>query len=206
MIRIIFILLVLLGMNTGPSAAAVVWRSYNYFSVGGSTLDDMLLELNAHGPKVSTTGQRHAGATRMKFNTRLEYIESDSRCHISAAAVTIRARIILPKWRERRKANREQRIYWDTLSADIKRHEEGHIVIAKNYAWNLERNLVGLEPRKNCPQMTEQAENLIDKALAAYKKESDLFDRVESASFDRRIQSLYDYRVERIESGRLPEP
>ena len=40
--------------------------------------------------------------------------------------------------RQRAKAHSDTRAIWDTLSADIKRHEETHVKTAKNHAWELE--------------------------------------------------------------------
>ena len=65
---------------------------------------------------------------------------------------------------------------------------------------------VALPRQDSCKPLAQQAELQIEKVLEQYRKESERFDRVESASFDRRMQSLYQYRLERIESGRLPEP
>ena len=205
MLRIL-LALSLLGLAVPPAAAAVVWRNYSYFSVSGKTLDELMIELSIRGPQVRSTGQRHPGATKLQFNTRLGYTEGGGKCWISAATATIKAGIILPRWKDRRKAGRELRIYWDALAADIKRHEEGHVVIAKNYASQLEKELVALPRQDSCKPLAQQAELQIEKVLEQYRKESERFDRVESASFDRRMQSLYQYRLERIESGRLPEP
>ncbi|RLP21908.1 DUF922 domain-containing protein [Mesorhizobium sp. YM1C-6-2] len=205
MLRIL-LALSLLGLAVPPAAAAVVWRNYSYFSVSGKTLDELMIELSIRGPQVRSTGQRHPGATKLQFNTRLGYTEGGGKCWISAATATIKARIILPRWKDRRKAGRELRIYWDALAADIKRHEEGHVVIAKNYASQLEKELAALPRQDSCKPVAQQAELQIEKVLEQYRKESERFDRVESASFDRRMQSLYQYRLERIESGRLPEP
>lgn len=205
MLRIL-LALSLLGLAVPPAAAAVVVRNYSYFSVSGKTLDELMIELTVRGPQVRSTGQRHPGATKLQFNTRLGYTESGGKCWISAAMATLKARIILPRWKDRRKAGRELRIYWDALAADIKRHEEGHVVIAKNYASQLEKELVALPRQDSCKPLAAQAELLIEKVLEEYRKASDRFDSIESASFDRRMQSLYQYRLERIESGRLPEP
>lgn len=197
--------LLLVFLCSAPSSAAVVWRSYSYFSAGGSTLDELMQQLSAHGPKVTSTGQRHLGATRIRFNTHLGYADN-GQCRISEAKVTVRAKIILPRWRDRAAGDRTLRIFWDTLSSDIKRHEEGHVVIAKNFARDIETALLGLPPTKGCATLTDQAEQAIERLLAKYDAASERFDRIEGASFDRRIQSLYDYRIERIENGRLPEP
>lgn len=205
MLRIL-LALSLLGLSATPSASAVVLRSYSYFSVRGATFDQLMTELGTRGPQVASTGQRHPGATKLQFNARIQYSETQDACWVSEAAVTVKARIILPRWRDRRKADRELRIYWDALSADIKRHEEGHVVKAKNYSQILEDRLLALPRKHDCKVLAGMAQSLLDKTLADYREESERFDGIESASFDRRLQSLYNYRREQIAAGRLPEP
>ena len=43
----------------GQAAAANLVKSYSYFRVGGSTLDEIEDQLARHGPKVNSTGLRH---------------------------------------------------------------------------------------------------------------------------------------------------
>ena len=99
------------------------------------------MELNTRGPQVKSTGRRHPGATQMEFTTKLGYRERGGYCRIAKATVTVKAKVILPRWRQRSKADADVRLIWDTLSSDIKRHEESHVVIAKNHARELEQAL-----------------------------------------------------------------
>ena len=48
-----------------PAQAASVSKTYSYFSVGGTTLEQLEAELSLRGPQVSSTGRRHPGATQM---------------------------------------------------------------------------------------------------------------------------------------------
>src|SRR5690606_15005250 len=134
----------LLCLAAVPASAESVTKTYSYFSVGGTTLDELEDQLNRRGPKVKSTGQRHPGATQMQFNTRLGYTEKRGSCRITEANVTVKAKVILPRWRHRGRADRDVRLIWDTLADDIKRHEEQHVVIARKYARQLERKLVRL--------------------------------------------------------------
>ncbi len=127
-----------LALAIFPAKAEVAVKSYSYFDIGGRTLDQIQNELNRRGPEVKTTGLRHPGATQMKFTTRIGYAQQPGSCRIVSAQVTVKTRIILPRWRPRGKVGPDVRLFWDTLSADIKRHEERHAEIAKNHARALE--------------------------------------------------------------------
>ena len=199
-----FFVCVLLAFAAPPATAANLVKSYSYFSVHGRTLGEIEAQLSTNGPQVKTTGNRHPGATRMAFSTRLGFAEKSGSCRIVSAVVTVRAKVILPRWKRPRNADRGLSIFWDTLSADIKRHEESHVVIAKNYARDLENALKATGPQKDCRTATVKANEITDSILARHDRAQIQFDRVEGVNFESRILRLLQYRLERIENGRLP--
>jgi predicted secreted Zn-dependent protease len=187
-----------------PAAGASVNKTYSYFSIGGRTLEEIETELAKRGPHVKSTGKRHPGATQMEFTTRLAYAESAGSCTIVRASVNVRAKMILPRWRQRARADRDTTVIWDTLSADIKRHEESHVVIAKNHARELEQALKASGRQKNCSIAATKAKATSEKILARHDRAQDEFDRVEGINFESRIIRLLHYRMERIAATRKP--
>src|SRR5690606_20631137 len=142
--------------------------------------DELETELNKRGPKLKSTGQRHPGATRMEFNTRLGYAEKNDRCRIVEARVSVKANVILPRWRLRNRAEPDARLVWDALSIDIKRHENQHVTIAHNYARRLERNLMRIGRQKDCNVAAQRAKAISESILAEHDKAQVQFDLVES--------------------------
>lgn len=203
MMRFFLAFAVVLSALAGqPAQAASLVKSYSYFNIGGGTLDEIETQLSRHGPQVKSTGQRHPGATRMAFTTRLGFAERPGSCRIVSAAVTVKAKVILPRWKRPRNADAGVRLFWDTLSADIRRHEESHIVIARNHARELEQALLASGRQKDCATAKARAEAISDKVLARHDKAQLQFDRVEGINFENRMLRLLNYRIERIESSR----
>lgn len=194
----------LAGGIVGPAAAANIVKSYSYFRIGGRTLDEIEDQLAKRGPEVKTTGLRHPGATRMSFSTRIGYAQKPDSCRIASAVVTVKARVILPVWRQRRHSDEDVRIFWDTLSADIKRHEERHVEIAKNHARELEDTLKSIGTQPNCEIAAAKAKEATARLLARHDRAQAEFDKVEGINFESRILRLLKYRIERIEKGQLP--
>lgn len=188
-----------------PAHAANVVRSYSYFNIGGATLDEIEAQLSSNGPHVKTTGHRHPGATRMSFTSRLGFAESEASCRIVSAAVTVKAKVILPRWRRPRGAEPGVKLFWDTLSADIKRHEESHIVIARNHARDLEQALLAIGKQKDCQTARTKAKQVSDKILTKHDRAQVAFDRVEGINFESRILRLLNYRIEQLEAQRRPQ-
>jgi predicted secreted Zn-dependent protease len=194
----------LLAVTPHPAGAANLVKTYSYFAIGGSTLDDIEAQLFKRGPEVKSTGTRHPGATQMAFTTRISYAQTSNFCRISDAVVTVKVKVILPEWRRPRKADADVRLFWDTLSADIKRHEERHVEIAKNHGRELEEALKATYPQKNCDAAKAKAAAITAAVLAKHDRAQLQFDRVESVNFESRILRLLRYRMERIGNGQLP--
>lgn len=186
-----------------PAHAASITKKYSYFSVRGATLAELERDLIRRGPKVNSTGQRHPGATQMEFETSVSYAQSKRYCRIEEATVLIKAKIFLPRWRTRRRADRETRIVWDTLSADIKRHEESHVIIAKNHGREMEQALEAMGRAKSCEALEQKGQKVMARILQKHDRAQEKFDRVEGINFEARMLRLLKYRIERIENGRL---
>jgi predicted secreted Zn-dependent protease len=188
-----------------PATAATVSKSYSYFSVGGTTLDQLEAELSLRGPQVNNTGRRHPGATQMQFDTKIDYVEKNGYCHVKKARVAVTAKVILPRWSRRSSADRAMRTVWDTLASDIKRHEESHVVIARNHARELEQALAALSRQKSCATLAKKAKAVSAKILDKHDRAQERFDRIEAINFERRMLRQLNYRMERIESGKLSD-
>lgn len=135
----------------------------------------------------------------MEFTTRVTYGERNGRCSVVDATVRVKATVILPRWTRRSRSDRDTRLIWDTLAADIKRHEEAHVVIARSHAREMEQALKAIRNVRGCEAAKQQVNQATARALAAHDREQDRFDRVETINFDRRISSLLRYRVERMQ-------
>ena len=189
-----------------PAGAASLVKTYSYFTIGGTTVDEIEKELKRRGPQVKSTGLRHPGATRMTFTSKVGYAERNGRCGVVSAAVTVKADMILPRWKRRKAASPDTRLIWDTLSSDIKRHEESHVVIAKNHARELEEALKMVPRQRDCAKAQEKVKEVTARILAQHDREQDRFDMIEGKNFESRLMRLLQYRIERIESGRLAYP
>jgi predicted secreted Zn-dependent protease len=181
-----------------PAEAASLLKSYSYFNIGGRTLEELEKELSRRGPQMQGTGKRHPGATQMEFTSRVGYAEQNGYCRVAKADVTVKAKVILPRWQLRRRAEQDVALIWDTLSADIKRHEESHVIIAKNHARELEDALKGLNRFRTCAAAQAKVKEVTNTILTKHDREQERFDRIEGMNFESRIMRLLKYRMERM--------
>ncbi|WP_390624888.1 DUF922 domain-containing Zn-dependent protease [Pseudorhizobium xiangyangii] len=194
--RIIGGLLLSCMLSTAATAAPSIAKTYGYFSIGGRTAEDLDRELGRRGPMTNATGHRHPGATEIKFGGEVTYVERGGQCSVGEAKVTLRTHLILPRWNNRRRAEKDLRFIWDTLSADIKRHEERHAEIARSYARTLERDLLNLKPTGTCENLEKKVGSTTKRVLEAHDRDQLRFDKVESKNFDNRMMRLLKYRLE----------
>ncbi|HCL64031.1 MAG TPA: peptidase [Rhizobium sp.] len=188
-----------LGLLTGTATPeTIVHKSISYFQISGTTAEDLDRELGRNGPKTKSTGSRHPGATRIRFGGDVTYVESDNRCAVSKAKVTLKTQLILPKWKNRNRAGKDLALIWDSLSSDIKRHEERHAEIARQYARKLEKTVKSLRPQRDCLAMEARVAEATDRIIEAHDKDQMRFDRVEAANFEKRMIRILDYRSKRV--------
>ncbi|RFC66633.1 MULTISPECIES: DUF922 domain-containing Zn-dependent protease [Mesorhizobium] len=190
--------LIVAGMIIPTAASAeALSLSYSYFTIGGATPMDIEAEMGRFGPEIKGSEYRHPGATRMEFSSRIGYRQDQNKCRIVSAQVSIKAKVILPRWKRPRNADAAARLFWDVLSADIVRHEESHLVIGRNHARSLERQLKKLPAQKDCDKLAEQAEVLKEKIMAEHDREQQRFDAIEGKNLEKRLVGKLKRRIEK---------
>lgn len=186
----------LLALAAAPATAeTIIHKSVTYFSIGGRTASDLDREMMRRGPLSRTTGRRHPGATQIKFNGSATFLRKNGRCMIGGAKVSLSTRLMLPRWTNRRRASQQMGLIWDTLAADIKRHEERHAEIARTHARALEKTILGLSPTRDCPELKARVNRVSQEAMIAHDKDQLRFDKIESVNFENRMIRLLKYRI-----------
>jgi predicted secreted Zn-dependent protease len=147
------------------------------------------------GPVSSVTGRRHPGTTRIRFSGNVTFVSKKGRCTIGGAKVTLSTRIMLPRWSNRRKASPDLALIWDTLAADVRRHEERHAEIARNHARSFEQQLLALPPASNCATLKAKVGEISRQAMEDHEKDQKRFDRIEAVNFENRMIRLLKYRL-----------
>ncbi|MBX9469082.1 MAG: DUF922 domain-containing protein [Rhizobium sp.] len=197
-LRTAFILAVLTGISLPLSASAdvVVQKSITYFQIGGRTATDLDAELSRKGPFTQASGIRHPGATQIRFGGDLTYTSRGDRCAIEDVTVTVETKLILPRWKNRKRATQDMATLWDALSSDITRHEERHAEIARQHAKMLEQRLLKLRPTRDCETLQDRVSEVTDEVTVAHDEAQMRFDRVEAKNFQDRMSRILRHRQE----------
>ncbi|RKD60133.1 putative secreted Zn-dependent protease [Rhizobium sp. WW_1] len=179
----------------GPADAEVIARkSISYFDIKGNTADELDAALNQRGPLAMGSSSHHPGATKIRFGGNATYSQMNGRCRISDVKITVDTEIILPRWRDRRRADKQLSVIWDTLAADIRRHEDRHVEIARQHARQMERQILSLPSASNCDALQEKANEVTERETERHDADQARFDRIEAINFTSRMQRLLYYR------------
>lgn len=187
--------MLVLAASAPVRSETIIHKSVTYFSISGTTVSDLDREMMRRGPLSRTTGRRHPGATQIHFNGTAQFVDKGRRCVIGGAKVALSTKLILPRWKNRKRADKQMALIWDTLSADIKRHEERHAEIARTHARQLERDILRLPPAKDCATLKARVSRTSTQAMATHDKDQQRFDRIESKNFEDRMIRLLRYRM-----------
>ncbi len=193
------LLLSLLLIGGSAAAAPSLSKRYTHYTLTSSSLAGLEAEMARRGPRISGSGERHPGATRVEIKASVDYTAGSGRCSVSKVRVSVDARITLPRWKPRRMPSSEEQLLWTTLAADIKRHEERHVGIAMNHARELEQAIGQAEGSRDCTRLEARVERLTGQILEKHRLAQDRFDRIERINFEDRFDRLLNYRLQKIE-------
>lgn len=168
--------------------AGTIKQTTRFFAVHGTTLAELDRDLNRAGPYVTETGMHHPGATEVRFSGTVTYKAVSGGCAVNTTNVGLDLDIVLPKWQQPRRVERQTVIVWKTLAADIERHEFQHAAIARNYLKRLEMALRNLRAERSCTAMEALVNRVADRYLSGHQQAQTEFDKVEGREVNVRLR------------------
>lgn len=189
-VKIFFLILPASLLPLFAAAETTTTKTISHYMIEGRTADELDEALAAQGPTSSQSGMRHPGITKINFGGDITFTTTLENCAVDSVNVTLSTNIELPRWKNRRKANQDLAVSWDALSADIKRHEERHAEIARQYAKKLDETLIALLPAKTCDILQAHISEATQKIMNEHDADQERFDRVERKNFDARLERM----------------
>lgn len=188
-----------LMLSATSADAAKMYRQYGYYTISGKNAEQLDEALSRQGPYLKSTGNRHPGASRIRFDPAIKLRKTAKYCRVEKANVDIHAKISLPRWKQRRTTQSlELALIWDVLSQDIKRHEESHVVMARAHASEIEYAVRSLPYRRDCQTLQRDIDKIITRILSRHDREQLRFDRIETKSFNKRFVRLLARRLQKV--------
>ncbi len=173
-----FALLAVSGCQTTQNSKV----SVDYYRISGNSTAALDREIKRKGPKIN--GGRHAVAvSRIQIMPNITYSGKGQYCHVSKAKVAVNAKVTLPKWTGRSRANKQMGKAWDNIDRYTRLHESIHVAIAFRIAKEIEDEVLELKQDLSCSSVKRQVANIIDQALVKHDEIQKQFDSDEQERF-----------------------
>ncbi len=155
-----------------------------YYEVSGGTKKAIDRQLALHGPYIAGKG-RVLAATDIALIPRVILKEQAGKCSVEEARFQVKAKVTLPKWRQRESAEGDIADTWDNFAAYAAVHELVHIRIAEDYADKLSRRLNDLPSEADCRMLGKKINAVVKAVEAEHGLAQDKFDADEGKRFDK---------------------
>ena len=139
-----FLLILLLNfwLPMGAGAAEIEFkREWALYDIKGRTYADLRRQLNEVGPLNPETRKRFDARTDWNLNWDYQYSQSDGKYQLTEHTVKVTATIHFPKWVDIEQGHPLARRLWIVYLNNLKRHEEGHVELAKRAGQTLNTRL-----------------------------------------------------------------
>lgn len=180
------IFLGLIGTDLSPTQADTALKGvkyeqrFKYFKVRGRTSLEIFRDFQKKSP-IKGVGEHQAtlGVASIKMIPEVKFQEKNGRCHIANAIVDVDVIIHLPRWANYRSANKFAKLSWDSLFAEIKKHELVHAEIARDYGRRIQTKIASIGSRSTCEKLERVIARHSHRLLERHDKAQRKFDRVE---------------------------
>ena len=126
------ILLLNFWLSADALAAEIEFkRVWSLYDIKGRTYAELRRQLNEVGPVNPDTRKRFDARTDWNLSWDYQYSKVDGKYRLTEHTVKVTATIHFPKWVDIEQGNPLARRLWIVYLNNLKRHEEGHVELAK---------------------------------------------------------------------------
>jgi len=187
-----------LGFTSFANAKVIITERTKFYTVTGKTGPQMFRSITRRGPKTRRDGHAIATTrTEIKFRN-LKIGVKGRRCVVENFDLVLKLTYTLPRWRGSRKASPKLRKTWDLFYAKVKKHEDTHGRISREYARKLHDRI-----RKLTGRVSNGCKNFGKKTRSLRLAQREFARR--HAAFDRR-EGRASSRIRRLQRAVLVAP
>ncbi len=136
-----------------------------YYTVTGSSVQELRNELNTKGP-IGESGEVSEGNTRSRIEWRFDFDKTGGTCTVKEAFVDMTTVMILPRWQRPPGVDPELVSHWNRYITALRLHEDGHRYLAEAAVREIRRVLAKKSNGPDCTtlrkQMNSKAHALIE--------------------------------------------
>lgn len=175
------------SLPADAEARVKIKQSTSYYNVRGINGIQVAARIITLGPKVGKN--RHSiASTSIKLDIKnVKPRVKNGVCSIRSVDVILTLKYRYPRWLDNRRASKRLRRNWKRFYAHVKQHERTHGKIAKEMAYEVERELRSMRGtvRRGCRDISRGAKARFAKIRKKYHAKHNRFDRLEKRANSR---------------------
>lgn len=152
-------------------------REWILYEIKGRTQGELRQKLNEAGPLNPDTGKRFDARTDWNLNWDYQYTRRAGIYRLSDYTVRVTAKIHFPKWADIDRGHPFARRLWVVYLNNLKRHEEGHVELAKRAGQTLHTRLSQLGTFKSKIEIEEAIKQKAREIVTIHKALHQDYDR-----------------------------
>ncbi len=175
-VALVFCALVITGCTTSSSVTT------GYYDISGSTDRELDLSIREQGPMA---GHAFAVTQIQILPVKIEPVETATGCKIRAASFKVKAKMILPRWKDRSNADAELRTGFDNYADYALIHEKTHVRIGEAAAMAMGEAVTQIPEQETCDELYAKVKLTIAKIQRKHVSLQLAFDASEKKRIDK---------------------
>ncbi len=149
-----------------------------YYSITGSTANELRSQLNQRGVIHPPNGERYDAYTNWYVRWNYRYQTQASRCRISSANVHTDVKITLPRWTASSSISPALKNKWNRYIQALQVHENGHKQNGIDAGKEVLRTLLSMSAYPTCAQLEVAANAAANQVIKNYSQRDIEYDRL----------------------------
>lgn len=164
-----------LALGDAVAADSFIVRT-NYYPVTGSSWAELRQAMAANRPWKN--GPEMHGRTDWHLRWTFQLEETAQGARLRAFDLTTTVTITLPSWKPPPDADPALVQQWKQFFANLKRHEEGHLAIARQAAAAVRKRIATIQQAPTLRQLSDQLHAAAQAAMAEFRDRDAEYDRI----------------------------
>lgn len=178
-VTLVFCALLVTGCTTGSAVTT------GYYDISGSNDRELDLSIRELGPMF---GHAFAATQMQILPVTVTPVETATGCKISRATFKVKAKIILPRWKDRSNADAALRAGFDNYADYAVIHEKTHVRIGEAAAIAMGEAVELIPEQKNCDELYVKVKETIAKIQRKHVSLQLAFDASEKKRIDKLVR------------------
>ena len=179
-VALVFCVLAVTGCTTSSSVTT------SYYDISGSNERELDRSIREQGPM---SGHAFAATQMQILPVNITPVETATGCKIGSASFRVKAKLILPRWKDRSNADQDLRNGFDNYADYALIHEKIHVRIGEAAAMAMGEAVNQIPEQENCDDLYIKVKSTVAKIQRKHVSLQLAFDASEKKRIDKLLRA-----------------